>query len=76
MISLLITIGLLMIAFKLCGWCLCLCGKVLGGVFGLIGYALIGMFAVIGLGLAITAFPIIMMIGLMSIFGLIRHLAI
>lgn len=71
MLGLLITIAMIVFAFKVCGWCLGLCGKLLGGIFSLVGYLIIGVIAVTVFGFAIVAIPIIFIIGLVTVIALI-----
>lgn len=69
MLGLLITIGLIVLSFKLCWWSLKLCGKLLGGIFSIVGYILIGVLGVTVFGLAVAAIPIILVIGVVAIAG-------
>lgn len=67
MFGILITIGLIVLAWKLCGWCLKICGKLIGGIFSMIGYILIAVLAVAGFGIAVFIIPVILVIGVMAI---------
>lgn len=75
MISLLITIGMVILGIKLCGIILKICGKLLGAILSMIGYFLIGSFAVACLGVAAIAIPIILIVGIISIVGFAVSLA-
>lgn len=69
MLGWIIVIGLVILSFKICGFVLKLCGKLLGGIFSIIGYFLIGVLGVAGFGIAFVAIPIILVIGIATIIG-------
>lgn len=67
MLSIIFTIFLLWVAFKITGLIFKICGKIIGGIFGLIGYLLIGVLAIAGFGLAIAFVPIIIIVGIIAV---------
>lgn len=69
MLGYIVIIGLLVVAFKLVGLLLRICGKLLGGIFSLLGYAFIGFLAVGLFKIALVAIPIILVIGIATIAG-------
>lgn len=69
MFGFIVIIALLVLAFKLVGFLLKICGKLLGGCFSLLGYAIIGAIAVGLFKIALVAIPIILVIGIATIVG-------
>ncbi len=67
MISLLIVILMIVILFKLTVFMFHIVGKILGGILGIIGWLILGGLAVTAFGLALIAFPIILIFGMMAI---------
>lgn len=67
MLSILFTIFLLWVVFKVTGLIFKICGKLIGGIFGLVGYLLIGALAIAGFGLAIAFIPVIVIAGIVAI---------
>lgn len=65
------TILMVCLLFKICGWMLKLCGKILGAAFSLIGYLIVGVIAFAGFGLAIIVIPIVLIVGIATVIGLI-----
>lgn len=73
--SFLFTLLLMVIFFKVTGFCLRIFGKLLGCIFGLFGYVLIGVLAITGLGLAVAFFPVIILVGIMAIIAAVARVA-
>lgn len=69
LIGILITIGLIILAFKVCGFFLKIFGKILGGIFSIIGYLLIGILAVSVFGIAVAVLPVILVVGVATVIG-------
>ena len=67
MVGVIITILLIGLAFKILGFIFKIFGKLLGCIFGLMGYVIIGILAITILGLAIAAFPVIVVVGIAGI---------
>lgn len=65
------TILMICVLFKVCGWILKLCGKILGAAFSLVGYLIVGIIAVAGFGVAIIIIPIVLIVGIATVIGLI-----
>lgn len=75
MIGILITIGLIVLLFKICGFAIKLCGKILGSVFSVVGYLLVGVLGVLGFGLTIFIFPIVLVVAIIAIIVAISKVA-
>jgi len=58
----LLTVLFVVLFFKLTGFFLRVCGKLLGIVLSLFGYALIEMLAIAVLGVAVNAIPILALV--------------
>lgn len=67
MLSILFTIFLLWVVFKITGLIFKICGKIIGGILGLVGYIIVGCLAIAGFGLAISFIPIIIVVAIVSI---------
>ena len=67
------TILMVCFLFKICGWMLKLCGKILGAAFSIVGYLIVGIVAVAGFGVAIMVIPIVLIIGIVTIIGLVAR---
>lgn len=67
MMSMIILIVILSIAFKGCGLILKLFGKLIGMCFSAIGFLIIASLAVAVLNIAIVVVPIILIIGVIAI---------
>lgn len=65
------TILMVCLLFKVCGWMLKLCGKILGAALSLVGYLIVGVIAFAGFGLAIIVIPIVLIVGIATVIGLI-----
>ena len=72
--SIIVTILLLVLFFKITGFVLKICGAILGAVLSLIGYLILGSLLVTGFGLALIFIPIIMVVGVFSIIGALASL--
>ncbi len=68
-IPLILCVLALVIMFKLTGFFLRLCGKLIGVFFSIAGYALIGTLAVGAIGLGMLVIPLVVIAGLFSIIG-------
>lgn len=62
-----ITIIALVLMFKLTGFALKICGKLIGACLSIIGFAIIGGLAVTVLGVTVIALPVIFIVALVSI---------
>lgn len=67
LISIILTILLFGVIFKLTGLVIKLVGKVFGAVLGIIGYSILGFVSIGVLGLALAAFPVILTAGAATI---------
>lgn len=61
MLTIIICIILLVAMFKLTGFFLKICGKLIGAIFSVIGYMIIA--AIAGVGITVIAIPVILIIG-------------
>lgn len=61
MLTIIICIILLVAMFKLTGFFLKICGKLVGAIFSVIGYMIIA--AIAGVGIAVIAIPVVLIIG-------------
>lgn len=66
-IPLILFILALIVMFKVTGFFLRLCGKILGVLFSIAGYALIGILVVGAIGLGMVIIPLVVIAGLFSI---------
>ena len=73
-IPLVLCVLALVVMFKVTGFFLRLCGKLLGVIFSLAGYALIGTLVIGSIGLGIIVIPLIAIAGLFSIISNITKL--
>lgn len=71
LLGIFIIIALMLLVLKVTWFIIKLTGRLLGFVLGLIGFSLIGVFAIVVVGLAIFAFPIILVLGIIGLIGLI-----
>ncbi|MCR5502989.1 MAG: hypothetical protein K6F53_08265 [Lachnospiraceae bacterium] len=53
--------------FKVTGFCLKICGKLMGAVFSFAGYLLLATLGVTIFGLALAVIPIILVVGILTI---------
>ncbi len=73
-IPLILFILALVIMFKVTGFFLKLCGKLLGIMFSVAGYAMIGILVVGAIGLGMVIIPLVMIVGVCSILSNIAKL--
>ena len=66
--SMIVVIMLMVLMFKLTLFTFRVVGKVIGWVWGILGLLMVGIRAVRGCGLAVVFLPIILVVGLFSIF--------
>ena len=66
-----IIVLLLLLAIKVTGWMIKLCGKLIGALFSLGGYLIIGGLAVFGFGLALVVIPIVLVAGIITVVALV-----
>ncbi|MCQ2533444.1 MAG: hypothetical protein MJ172_02615 [Clostridia bacterium] len=71
LLGIFIIIALMLLVLKVTWFIIKLTGRLLGFVLGLIGFSLIGVFAIVVVGLAIFAFPIILVLGIIGLIGLV-----
>lgn len=71
MFSLLIMILLMGAIFKVSFCFLGIFGRLIGGLLGIVGYILLGILAITVFGIGFIALPVILVIGVLSIVGLI-----
>lgn len=69
LISILILVGVLALAFKLTGWAFRICGKILGFIFSIIGYILIGVLGVSIIGTALIVIPLVLISAIIAVVG-------
>jgi len=67
MILFLVLVGLLALSFKFVGFLFRIFGKLLGLLFSVFGYVLLGIVAFYFLGLALTALPVLVIVGIIAI---------
>jgi hypothetical protein len=65
--SILLTILFVVLFFRITGFLLGICGRILGGLLSLVGYTLIGLFAIAVLGLAFYTLPLVLLAGIGAI---------
>ena len=61
------TIIMMIILLKLTGWFLRVCGRLAGCILRFLGFLFLGGLAVTAFSLAVVAFPIILVIGIITI---------
>ena len=66
--SMIVVIMLMILMFKLTLFTFRVVGKVIGWVWGILGWLIVGILAVSVCGLAVVFLPIILVVGLFSIF--------
>ena len=67
MIGLLLTVLVLIGAFKFTGWTIKTCGKLIGITFGLAGAVIVGIIGISIIGLAAFMLPILVIAGIIGI---------
>ena len=67
MIGALLTVLVVIGVFKLTGWTIKVCGKILGIVLGLAGAVIVGMLGITIIGLAVFMLPVIVIAGIIGI---------